>query len=880
MIRVPGEGRTPSHLMYIGEMPGIVEVKRGRPFVGPAGKELERFMDGYLLPVRDDAYLTNYRKTLLEGKTFSVSDQDVRELRAEIDRVQPQVIVSLGAHITEYFLGEMSMEAVHGIPHEVEVQGRKVTVFPAYNPARALHSPRTQAELAYDMKRLGLYLKGKLPPHPVDAYPGMYSDNSENATFDPSTIGPVVDLAADTEGWLDRPWGASVSCQEYVGWVLRKGSPGWAAFCAFVRRTKPSITFHSALHDLAMFRVLDLDLDELGIEIDDTMIMAYLLGIEPQALKPLMYRHAGAKHDDYSDIVAEPNARIAEEWLTDLALSLPEYEPPVKLTNKYLLTLPVEQQIALISDHGRKATPLEHARKLIMAMVVKDEPSTLRKRWADCRAREIIVDEEQVLPYYEGDPLEATLDEVPAEVAVNYAGRDADGTRRVKRSLRPQITAMGLDEAYRADIAVLPMVDRMQAVGLGVDVDHFRMCGEVFRAEKVICLERLAHLAGRPINPNSGDQVAEYLFDELHLQDLVPNLRIKLTKTKTRYSTNDKTLEAIESLHPSVPLIIEGRELTKMEGTYAEAIPRLVARDGRLHPTLRLTRADTGRVTAADPNVLALPKHSDRGRLIRMGFCAGPGRVLGEVDLSQIEMRVFAHDSQDEAMIAAFLSGKDFHTDTGARIAGKTYQELAAAHKLYEDGDKAYQWADDERFAAKAVNFGILMGITEHGLLDQFHKNEKLHWTLESAAEQLVGWHRTYPGGSKYIYGKHAEARRYGYVRDMWDRLRWVEGIHSMDPYIVAEAERQAQSTPTQSGAAGILKRGMALLWPTLKAWRAMGMWVECILPVHDALYVEYEPEYEDIVREGVMTAMCTAVTLSIPITAKAKMGVQRLGEL
>jgi DNA polymerase-1 len=393
--------------------------------------------------------------------------------------------------------------------------------------------------------------------------------------------------------------------------------------------------------------------------------------------------------------------------------------------------------------------------------------------------------------------------------------------------------------------------------------------------EQEINIEDLRRATRRDLNPNSGDQVAELLFDEMQLHLKAPNLKIKRTDSGERLTTNDKVLEALEDIDDTgiVKLITEGREIQKIKGTFADPMPKLLGRDGRLHPQYRITRTDTGRLSAANPNVLAFPKHSTRGKLVRDGFVPAPGREYGEWDYDQIEMRVFAHDSGDPDLIAEFFSGLDKHCQTAGLLYARDATEIYAEYKADTGTGGA------ERFAAKAVNFGILMGITAHGLLAQFHKAGQLHWTLGMCEDVLRKWNEAYPVGADYIQRKHAEARRYGYVRDMWGRLRWLEGIHAFDDYIRAGAERQAQATPTQSGAQGIVKRGMAALWPLLKDFRRQGIWVECLLQVHDALILEYPVEHRELIDSTVMAVMHSAIELKVPVTAKAKFG-QRWGDL
>ena len=894
--RVRGEGPIPSRLMLCGEFPGIEEGRRGHPFVGKSGRELMRFLNGYELPTRTDVYLTNLSKQVApDAKSFTFSVQDERELWNEILAVRPSIIATLGHHATQYFIGDLTLEATHGIPHRVDRRfllhedarkawgdqlQRAPSIFPGYNPAAMLHSPKLQSTFAYDMRLLALHNRGKLPPAPIDLHPGVYTlhdDNDADPVYGADRILPW--LGCDTEGWTDRPWGISWSREAYEGRVVKAAGAG--AFVRAVQRYRPRLVIHNALHDLNVLAAMGLDLDEEGIEFDDTMIMAYLLGLEPQGLKPLCYRHAGMLQDDYSDIVAEPNDKIAVEWLTSVAKYLPER--PVKLTKKLAVIMGVWP-----ADSKEKYEPQEYpqgyteeqrdqaqAKVLIERMLSKGKEK-IRKRWEEGRAREILVDEQSVLQLGGTDPDEATLDDIPEPKAVRYSGRDADATTRVYPYLDERIDVFGLRDVYQVDVAILPMVNRMQTVGLKVDVPWFESLSMMLGIEVESNKDDIIRVAGRYINPNSSDQVAAYLFDELKLQDQVVNLRIKQTKgsdkKEPRLTTNDKVLEAIKDLHPIVPIFQEGREIRKIKGTYSDPIPKLLGHDGRLHPRYRLTRTDTGRLSAGDPNVLAFPKHSKRGKLVRMGFVADDGHELGEWDLAQIEMCVFAHDSEDDRMIAEILSGIDKHAATASGIFGRP------ADVIYAESKSKVSPGEGQRFAAKAVNFGILMGITAHGLLDQFHKNGQLDYTLDRCQELLDEWFRMYPGAKRYIAAKHAEARRLGYVKDMWGRLRWLEGIHSHDDYIRAEAERQAQATPTQSGAQGIIKRAMRDVWPVLKGLRTM-FWIEPLLQIHDAIVLEYDLRHRETVDQVMMAAMTSAVTLRVPVKASNGFGL-RLGEL
>lgn len=899
-VRVGGEGARPSRLMFVGEMPGIDEGRRGRPFVGKSGRELRRYLNGYDLPSAEAVYLTNLSKTVAPTvKEMTVTEEDLDELYREIRIVQPTVICTLGSHVTNFFLTgnwratTFALDTIHGLPHASTLGPcASIAIWPSNNPAAMLHSPKLQSVFAYDMRRLGLHLRKKLPPRAVDAEEQDYVLAPDTDLFrywgEPA-------LGMDTEGWTRNPWCVGVSGMPGTGIVvLAHQRPELHRLQTLMDApdTK-AVVLHSAIHDLPVLRAMGITVPEAALH--DTMSMAYLLGLEPQGLKALAYRHAGMAMQDYQDLTADAAAISAYAWLMAVHATLPE--PAKKITRKACfldgghvaqVTAPSGKTSLVYYDREPlTGDDIERgqARTLIGRMLEKHGAVPgLPTIWANCRAREILVEELQDLIWTEADPPEPTLDDVPLADAVHYAGRDPDATLRVFRALQPQIEALGLTDVYDVDRAIIPMIDRMQTVGLGIDAPHYRDLSAFFRLEEDVNRDTLARMVGRPLNPNSGDQVAALLYDELQVQRRALNLKLKKTKGG-RFSTNDKTLEALAATHPIIPVIQEGREIRKLRSTYCDAIPRLIGSDGRLHPHYRITRTETGRLSASDPNVLALPKHSARGQLIRQGIVAAEGRELGEWDLAQIEMCMFAHDSADPVLCGAIRRGQDLHYDTAARVI--------LGLDVRTDADKRWYAAHvtkAQRFAAKAVNFGILMGITEFGLLDQLHKNGQLHWRIAAepgrvdppgtlyTADLLAQWRSTYAVAWEYIQSKHREARRYGFVRDYFGRIRWLEGIHSTDDYIRAEAERMAQSTPTQSGAQGVIKRAMRVAWPLMQELRCEG-WAETLLQVHDALLNEYETRLRPAVHDIMMFSLTSAVSLSVPIRAEGAFG-QRLSDL
>jgi DNA polymerase-1 len=408
---------------------------------------------------------------------------------------------------------------------------------------------------------------------------------------------------------------------------------------------------------------------------------------------------------------------------------------------------------------------------------------------------------------------------------------------------------------------LLPQIRRMEDVGLPVDLDYFKAFSDYLAYQ--LETERTAiHARGGPVNPNSADQVAAWLYDDLGVSP--PRKRTK----RGRGSTAEKYLQAARhrpaTTRPqrqAVDQVLSYKELVTLKTRYVDPMPAWVGADGRLHARILYTRTDTGRLAAKDPNVLAFPKHSDLGLLVRRGFVAPPGRVLAEWDLHQIEIVMLAIDSGDERMLAEIRAGVDKHRAT-------------AAHILYRI--PLNQVTPEQRFTAKAVNFGIVMGLTAKGLREQFDKQGSVHvdargqrraWTEADCQALLDAWARGYPQAAAYLERKHAEARRLGYVTDWRGRRRALPAVHSPHRQVAAEALRQAQATPIQAGAQELTKLWMLATWPRLEWLRAQGIYVELLLQVHDALLCELDAAAYDDVDAHIQAALGELPRLLAPVT-------------
>jgi DNA polymerase-1 len=403
---------------------------------------------------------------------------------------------------------------------------------------------------------------------------------------------------------------------------------------------------------------------------------------------------------------------------------------------------------------------------------------------------------------------------------------------------------MKLTQVLEMDLAVLPLVDRMMEVGMKVDIPYLLKMGEELGKEMEDITYQVRNLTkGIIINPGSGDQVARYLYEH---QNIRPP---KLTKSKARGSVSGEVLETLKMRvdDPVLDLIMDYKEREKVKGTYADQLPHWVKDDSRVHATLRATRVASGRFSSTDPNLLAQPKRSELGKRIRGGFVAPKGCVLFSADLSQIELRVLAHESQDERLLDVFRHGRDLHDETEQRVFGTSGKR---------------------RIAAKTCNFGIVYGLTSRGLQMQLRKGG-IDWTTEECQEAIDGWFRSYPKVWEYQDKMVAHARRYGYVKDMWGRIRYLPAAKSTNRWLRAEAERVAGNHGIQAGAQGVIKRAMKAVWE----WLPQMTGTECLLQIHDELLFQCPTQDVELLDIMVRSCLTTTTSLSVPIEADSSWG-------
>lgn len=906
-------------LAIVGEGPGADEDQAGFPFVGRSGEELDRFLDTYGIDP-DSCFITNIGRIYRHGNPDPTpEDIEIWEsmLHEELNVAKPLWIAAVGRISTRYFLGDVDMGAVHGIPFLVVLpwldngHGGRVIVVPIFHPAAGFHSTETQANIAYDFAQLDATLRGVLTPRDpetADRYPDPDYRDLTNEFWDLGHIEAILSggtkaspmaVAIDTEGLPGKPWGASFSTEAGTGYNIRKVhhiamQHFYNCLMAGIREGRLYVVLHNSLHDLRVLR-------ELGIPIPDgsfidTMVLAYHLCIEPQGLKSLAFRHAGMDMESYDEQVSDAQDRIAVEYYEAIEAlvsggtlyRVPEskaYRFKVKALDSEMDSVmefgSEAERNAILAEFkaaGHKTTklqprtvppsdpvsvgPFEYIQPYKLLVRNKETgqleektkkpqqidfrvrraladlregkitPAQIRKRWEG--TDDLVVDtvEEQI-----GEMREADLDDVPLERAVRYACRDADATIRVHLVLRERHEAMGLNLVGSIDHAIIPMVDRMQAVGIPVDRDYFIWLSSDLKRRMLEVQDRIKAEFGVWINPNSGEQVADLLFSSIEEggYGLVATKQTKGSIDATtgevkgrRGSTVDKVLEGLRTEHAIVPLILEYRGLLKAKTSFVDvAIRRARWEEGQwvIHCNFRITRVSSGRLSATGPNLMAV-MGGELGEEIRAGYIAGDGYEFAEWDLNQIEMRVMASDADDEFLISMMMNDEDIHAGTTDRMFNLN---------LPRPYNKK-QVPKDKRDAAKRTGFGVITGIQAPGLVDQM-RLQGVIVSEEEAAKWIVDWLASCPAVPIYMEKCHREARAYGYVRDWTGRIRYLPGIHSPFRHIRAEAGRQSHSHKIQGGAQGIMKVGMANIWNyVLPYWRARGKYVEPVLQVHDSL--------------------------------------------
>ena len=430
---------------------------------------------------------------------------------------------------------------------------------------------------------------------------------------------------------------------------------------------------------------------------------------------------------------------------------------------------------------------------------------------------------------------------VPLERLARYSCEDADYTMRLVGTFREALEEAELDRLFSdIEMPLCLVLKSMEREGISINTEKLGALSLEASKEmkRLICV--IHEQAGEEFNVNSGKQLQRILFDKLGLKPV--------RKTKTGYSTDMEVLSQLTSEHEIAGAILEYRQLAKLTGTYIDALPRLVDKvTGRIHTSFNQAVTATGRLSSSDPNLQNIPIRTELGRKIRSAFIPRQGNVLLDADYSQIELRIIAHLSGDESLLAAFRTGVDIHTSTAARIGGVSEEEV--------DGEM--------RGRAKTINFGVMYGMGARGLARQ------LGIKVEEAKSFIEEYFERYPGVRDYIERSKEDVRSKGFAETLFGRRRMLPDIESDDGRVRSFSERIAINMPIQGTAADMIKVAMVGID---RAIAGSGLRSRMILQVHDELVFDVVPDELDTMRELVRELMEAAVELDVPV--KVDIGV------
>lgn len=871
---VPADGPLPAAVVLVGEAPGKTEDEGNprRPFQGDAGKYLDSLLS-WVGVQRSQCLVTNTVKCRPQGnRTPTPEEARVcadKWVRMELGLASPRVVATLGAAATRYFLGEefTTMDHLHGIP----IQQDKWTLLPVYHPAAALHQTSLARQVNEDFRVLGRLVRGgkvetlqdKFPHPNYTAAPRVYCENL---------------MALDTEIVEGKLWSIQVTDAPGMGILLPPDT----------QLPETDYVVHNYLFDA--------DWVDIPGKVQDTMVAAYLLGL-PQGLKELAWRLCGMHMESYQEIVRPYRHQKAMDYLrrvedgpegpnpnrhhelgrtgngrvvAEHRLGGQETDPPWVSRTIQDADLDAGQDIgpghqdklewldppeleetkwdkktnSLVTRIKKPAHITRKVKGIIRDVekgkVTKEGPTDPYARWHKIDERERAVVEDVLGPMPDGD-----LSDCPPEVSRYYACRDADATIRVHQVLQEQLREWGLQEIYDLDTATLPIALEMQRNGVKIDVGHMERLAaeylELMRQEAEEC-ERLA---GHGFNPNSDRQVAQVVYEELGYPPT------KYTETGMPSCTSE---ELKKVPHPIIPHILQYRHLAHIRDSFCVTLPKWADERSRVHPTVKVTRTETGRWSMAEPNLMQIPTRTDIGKAVRDGFVAEDGWMLYAADYSQIEMRVAAHLTGCKSMIQLFQEGRDVHTETAAQVFGVSLQD--AAQSRY-------------RYPCKTLGFGVLYGLTAHGLQNQMVENGLTDWDKEKCQSFIRDYYRLRPEVQRWQDDTIAFARRNGYVKDMFGRIRFIPEMRVPIKRVSSAGERQAINMPVQSTAQGIIKKAMVQLQEARK-YMPEFRW---LLQIHDEIVLECPEDKLDLLSKWVISVMENVVQLSMPILCESKRG-------
>jgi DNA polymerase-1 len=438
-----------------------------------------------------------------------------------------------------------------------------------------------------------------------------------------------------------------------------------------------------------------------------------------------------------------------------------------------------------------------------------------------------------------------TMREVPTDLVKEYAAEDADITLQLYEKLLPLLKESGVEKLfYEIEMPLVPVLSRMEANGVKIDTENLKQISEEFGKEIHKVEEEIYTLAGTPFNIASPKQLGEILFEKLKIDE-------KAKKTKTgQYATGEEVLQKLLHKHAIVQKILDYRSLTKLKSTYLDALPALVnPKDSLIHTSYNQAVTATGRLSSNNPNLQNIPVRTAQGREIRRAFVPrSEAYTLLAADYSQIELRIIAHLSQDPAMVSDFNLGHDIHAATAAKVFHVPMEQVTK----------------EQRSRAKAVNFGIIYGMSAFGLA------ERMELSRSEAADIIKKYFEEYAGIKEYMNRSIALAKERGFAETILGRRRYLRDINSSNSVVRGFAERNAINAPIQGSSADMIKIAMIGIHEELQKLKMLS---KMILQVHDELVFDAHRDELNELKAIVENKMVNALPLSVPVVVEINTG-------
>jgi uracil-DNA glycosylase family 4 len=900
---VPAFGPTPNDILFVAKAPGNEEMHANRPMVGRAGKEHRMYCERHKISPHS-IRVTNLCRSYIppqERLPAELVQAWTGDLLEEIRLTNPRLIVAVGLDPVRFFLGPSAdLNTVHGIPHRQDSLGHSLPwcedrcILPVIQPAAGFHSSDTRALIDWDYAQvarvLGLIRAGRPIDYRRDQYEGrtIYRDvtGKELADILLSSIPSVLGL--DTEGTVSDPFCLQVCAEPGIAYMLRLEQADFFVGIEAIdtcAKLGTIITGHNlGMYDLEMCR-RPFKLDLFDAYCHDTLFDAFLFNVEPLGLKANAWRHLGMRMKSHNETVGAMGVQDQIEYLSRVVEHTKSWgrpDPQFKLKSDGQIEIKLKPQP--ISTRAKKIlTDIETGRHADDEEEEEEQEEELdtgeaeingispRKRWAmvkrdlpELAAR--VEAELGHMPY-------ATMKKLWArdrDAAIQYSCADADGHRRLYDPFMVRLREEGkldLAETYSINMHVF---SEMQENGLPALRSKLVALRDQMTARMLEIVTQIAHTYndGKPFNPKSPPQVSA-LLDRYGLKGV--------GKTKSgKMSTGKKSIEYLKFITPHmteeekfkrnlVVMLLNWREHQHTRDMFCkptlESIPDYLD-ECTVRCSLLPWGTHTRRMAARRPNLLAQPKHSIFGKMIRGCYVAPEGYVFIESDLASIEVCVMAHESADPDLCRVLKSGVKFHKETASRLFEVPKEKVD----------------DTQYLMAKRAIFGTFFGQTGSGLKDQLWTQGLTHYTEEMCQASIDGVkYKVYPAIGQYeklIAALLRNPRTGGSVRDMWGMERKLPGIYSADRGIAAEAIRHAVSQKIQGGAQGLIQKAISWLKGEVRRLRVeMGIDVRWLLTVHDSLLLLCPMWAVGIVRDKIeegLTQHC-GVELLVPVRAESK---------